>query len=498
MKKILSASGTILLCLPAFAQFDSYDPTFGTAGIVQTSFSPTNDVNLDLEAQPDGKLIVAGYSDLATPDATIARYNTNGTPDNTFGTGGSVTTDFLGGDDLFNAICIQSDGKILAAGRSYSMVEGYEVLVVRYLADGTSDPTFDTDGVVYVSLAGGQGASGITLQDDGKIVLCAYDDNGIVTIRLNADGSLDSSFDVDGIVNTVIGINPTTASVKLQPDGKILVCGKTLNISNTDFFVARYNADGSPDASFDADGVVITAVGALDDFCTDLFIQADGKIVAAGYSYFSNHDYSMVRYNADGTLDNLFGTLGKVTTDISGSQDLGRRLYIDDSGRIMLTGTVGMGPTSDFNVAVYTPDGVLDTQFDGDGLLTLDITGAFESSSDSFVQEDGKLVISGYGIAGGALDFTLIRLSGYAETSEMAEVAELVIYPNPASDVLNIEIACYSSDIKIVDSAGQLIYTMGKCEPGVIRLDVSNWPPGLYTVEISGDVEPQRQKFIIQ
>src|SRR5205085_6464330 len=132
--------------------------------------------------------------------------------------------------------------------------------------------------------------------------------------------------------------NDEARAVAIQTDGKIVAVGYTENSGTLDwdFALARYNTNGSLDASFGTGGKTTTAIGASDDFADAVAIQADGFIVAAGYSLIGNNDFALIRYKPDGTLDAAFGTGGKVTTPVGSSSDLGRAVAIQTDGKIVL------------------------------------------------------------------------------------------------------------------------------------------------------------------
>jgi uncharacterized delta-60 repeat protein len=207
-----------------------------------------------------------------------------------FGGGtGIVTTAIGAANDYAQSVIQQADGKLVVAGYS-SNGSNWDFALVRYNADGSLDTSFDGDGKVTTDFGASTDAGNSVIQQaDGKLVVAGYSDNGgnydFALVRYNADGSLDASFDGDGIVTTAIGAaNDYAQSVIQQADGKLVVAGRSHNGSNWDFTLVRYNADGSLDASFDGDGIVTTAIGAANDYAQSVIQQADGKLVVAGTS----------------------------------------------------------------------------------------------------------------------------------------------------------------------------------------------------------------------
>jgi uncharacterized delta-60 repeat protein len=174
-----------------------------------------------------------------------------------------------------------------------------------------------------------------------------------------------------------------------QADGKLVAAGRTDTATGTDFGLARYNPDGTLDASFGAGGVVTTDIGGGDDFAHALAVQADGKLVAAGVAPTqTGSSFALVRYNPDGTLDASFGTGGMVTTDFNGGANA---LIVQVDGRLVAAGQAG----EDFGLARYHPNGTLDSTFGTGGTVTTDFAGSSDAAFALAVQADGKLVAAG-------------------------------------------------------------------------------------------------------
>jgi uncharacterized delta-60 repeat protein len=204
-------------------------------------------------------------------------------------------------------------------------------LCIQFIAEaqpGALDPTFGTGGKVITDFGGADDfGNAIAIDSEGRMVFAGYSHNGsnydFAVVRYSEDGSLDNTFGAAGKVTTPIGSgNDFGLSCAIQGDGKILVSGYCFNGFNNDFAVVRYNADGSPDNSFDSDGIVTTSVGDFGEVAYDMVLQSDGKIILAGYSDDATTNFfAVVRYNTDGTLDNTFDGDGKVTTHIGASDD---------------------------------------------------------------------------------------------------------------------------------------------------------------------------------
>jgi uncharacterized delta-60 repeat protein len=403
---------------PAWAADGDLDTTFDTDGKVTTAVGSGTDAAKSVVLQSDGKIVAAGNSSNGTnDDFAVVRYNVDGSLDTTFDTDGKVTTAVGSGDDVAYSVVLQSDGKIVAAGYSYDG-SNYDFAVVRYNTNGSLDTTFDTDGKVTTAVGSGTDvAYSVVLQSDGKIVVAGYSYNGtnndFAVVRYNTNGSLDTTFDTDGKVTTAIGSGTDAAnSVVLQSDGKIVATGYSYNGSNHDFAVVRYNTNGSLDTTFDTDGKVTTAVGLGDDLAYSVVLQSDGKIVVAGYSSNgSDYVFAVVRYNIDGSLDTTFDTDGKVTTAIGSGTDVAYSVVLQSDGKIVAAGYSNNGTNVDFAVVRYNTNGSLDTTFDTDGKVTTAVGLGGDAAYSVVLQSDGKIVAAGYSHNGTNDDFAVVRYS---------------------------------------------------------------------------------------
>ncbi|MCC6327391.1 MAG: PxKF domain-containing protein [Acidobacteria bacterium] len=338
----------------------SLDTTFDTDGKVTTPIGSSNDSAFSVAIQPDGKIVAAGYGSNtgSHSDIAVVRYSPDGSLDSTFDIDGKVTTSVGNSNDVARSVAIQPDGKIVVAG--YSIGATIDFAVVRYNPDGSLDTLFDTDGKTTTAVGNGNDeARSVAIQRDGKIAVAGSAFNGtnddFAVVRYNADGSLDTTFDTDGMVTTQVGISYDFAiAVAIQPDGKLVAAGSSTSASDDDFAVVRYNADGSLDTTFDTDGKVTTPVGNFHDYASSVAIQPDGKIVAAGASRTGPfEDLAIVRYNPNGSLDTAFDADGKVTTPVGNFSDVARAVAIQPDGKIVAAGDSSNGSNDDVVVVRY-------------------------------------------------------------------------------------------------------------------------------------------------
>src|SRR5438270_2155471 len=352
------------------------DPTFGTGGMVMTDINRSTDIAQAVAVQADGKLVVVGqtykHNDFSGEDFVVTRYNTDGTLDNSFGSGGKVRTDFPGLAAVPSSVVIQPNGKIVVAGGAFPLftfLGNFEL--VRYNPNGSLDTSFGNGGIVTTNFPEGSYASSVALQADGKII---------------AAGTV--------FVDFIIG-----------------------DQSDTDFALARYNQHGTLDASFGNGGLVSTDFFAMEDDAFSVLIQPDGKIVAVGSANnpATYYDFAAVRYLSNGTIDTTFGVAGKVSTDF-GDQNFDRAhsAALQPDGRIVAAGFAisQNGGVQNFAVVRYTSNGLLDTTFSRDGITQIDFGNCCESAYQVLLQSDGKIITDGYANTEDSdADFLLARLN---------------------------------------------------------------------------------------
>ncbi len=383
--------------------------------------------------------------------------------DASFSGDGKVTTDLNGESlDFIEALAVQADSKIVAAG-VYDYVSGGGALALaRYLPNGALDTTFSSDGKVMENSFGGVGdyASALAVQPDGKIVVVGgssiqgRDDFGVA--RYLANGTLDVTFAGDGNTRTNIGATEETTdsatALVLQPDGKIVATGRAGTNGRGNFALARYTANGSLDTTFSGDGKIITDFGSDSEGASALAVQSDGKIVVVGGS---GGAVAVARYLRSGVLDASFSGDGKVTTDLGGSSAFA--VAIQPDGKIMVAGGV---------LARYLPTGVLDASF-GEGGIVRTVFGV------AAFQQDGKIVTAGTSADGfvltrylpdGNLD-PIFGGDGMVTTEfggEVIRVGALVIQPKDGRLIVGGNVG-FESDWPVIDDFALARYHAIQC-----------------------------------
>jgi uncharacterized delta-60 repeat protein len=413
------AFSNFIIGFPGFVQVSSanpgdLDPSFGTGGIVKTINGSYETVASALVIQLDGKLVVAGRSSDGSHSVfVLVRYNPGGDLDTTFGAGGIVTTGIGAADAVANALAIQSDGKLVAAGYSYDGLH-LAMALVRYNTDGGLDMTFGTGGIVTTPIGSSDAEAYALAVSDGKLVAAGVSSDNFTLVRYSSDGSLDTTFGTGGIVTTAIGPNSSAFALSIQQDGKPVAAGFSYDsgLGRDVFALARYNSDGSLDATFGTGGLVTTAIGLEKDEAFALAIQPDGKLVAGGSSLNVDNSVSMsiARYNPDGSLDTTFNSAGMTSVNFgelpSPSKSAVNALAILPHGKLLAAGYAN----SKIVLIRFISDGELDYATFGSGGLVLTSIGMYTASANAMiVQPDEKLVVAGITSTGNQFEIALAR-----------------------------------------------------------------------------------------
>jgi uncharacterized delta-60 repeat protein len=390
---LVLCAGFALLVGPSAdaAKPGALDTTFGRAGKVITDFGRIDDM-YDIAVQPNGKVVAVGDSyERGTPNSTfaLARYTRSGSLDQTFGTGGKVTTDFGRTSSAAFAVALQADGRIVAAGATRG-----GIALARYDAHGSLDPTFGDGGRVVTDLQSHfQWASAIVIQPDGKLVvsgstrqLGSYAD--FLVARYTSSGALDQSFGTGGIVSTDFqpGWTDYAYGVALLPGAKIVAAGVGLpgDAGGPGVIdIAVYDTNGHLDPRFDADGMLVSSPEVDSGAWGGVIAQPDGKVVVGA-------NFGLVRYTASGALDRRFGIDG-VAQATGGASDLARQ----PDGKLVTVGVRSGRSDTDINfgIARFNRSGLPDRAFHGGEAMT--DMGGWDLAEAVAVQPDGRIVVGG-------------------------------------------------------------------------------------------------------
>ncbi|MGE0824939.1 MAG: delta-60 repeat domain-containing protein [Candidatus Binatia bacterium] len=422
----------LLLLLVALVFTTAHDtPALAAAGALDSSFdrdgirvigSPGDDQCQAVAVQKnDGRIVVAGSTAVSgSSDVLVLRLNANGSFDQAFNNGQRRIINRPGRDRGL-AVAVQLDGKIVVVG--YTDTFGTEdVLVVRLNRDGSLDSSFSNGGIFAARRAGAERGQAVALQADGKIVVVGYSNtfgtNDALVMRLNSDGSFDSTFANNGVQIVRRSGNDRIQAVTVRTDGRVVVAGTSDVFGTRDVLVMQFTANGALDRSFNNGGIFI-AQRTGQESGHSIALQADGRVVIAGVSnVFGTSDFLLIRLTATGSLDQMFAPTnlgrrrqGGVRIVDIGGEEQAQAVAVQPDGKIVVAGYTTLFGLNDFVTMRLNANGSLDTTFDRDGFRVAGLSG--ENFAQALaLQTDRRIVVSGYTDTFDANDCEVMRFLG--------------------------------------------------------------------------------------
>jgi uncharacterized delta-60 repeat protein len=403
----------------AAASPGALDPTLAHRGIVAVPFGKLAVANA-AAVQRNGRIVTAAQAQLANGKFVLVstRMLANGRLDPSFGGDGIVTVD-IGGTGGGSAVTIEPNGDIVIAGggRNHGPL-GFAA--VRLRPDGHLDSSFGRGGIATVPIGAEAIATAVSVEPDGKIVLggiALKSGEQFALARLNADGSLDTTFGHNGAAT--FGSNAASWGMAVQPDGKILLGGETsppglgalvdslLGLINhqleggNQFMAIRVLPDGALDPSFGDLGMVIVTIG-IKSLATALALQPDGKILLSGNAFTNTPLTATVRLLATGALDPTFGDGGISEQTVANGVNA---IALQPDGKVVLAAT---GPT----VIRLNQDGTPDPSFGSGGVVRIEQVRGNAANGVTIQRSTGKIVLSGVATLSGRVELTVARLLG--------------------------------------------------------------------------------------
>jgi uncharacterized delta-60 repeat protein len=450
-----------------FAQFGTLDTSFDSDGIVITTFSGFDANVQSLLIQPDKKIIAAGtISKGGLNQFGLARYNYDGSLDESFGNLGKVISDY---PDLMllSSIALQSDGKIVVAGNLFnSSFTISHFVLVRYNTNGLLDTTFGIDGRVITNLSDKlDKITSIVIQNDGKILASGTtsDDSNFSDfsiVRYNSDGTLDPSFGNNGITITSIRTWDFGYAMVLQDNNSIVVSGSTSNEFNPvfgpdyDFLVLKYDKYGVLDATFGNGGSIIIGTTEANEKALSVNILPDGKIVIGGEHHIMKYSFMISQLLPNGDLDTSFGNNGVVLNELT-SQFI-ESVAMQTDGKFLITEYNGTGGccSADIKLIRFLADGNFDYTFGSNGIVTTNFLNENNQANSIAIQDDGKIIIGG--ISGNQIhyDYGLARFNSELALSNPINsigINTFLAYPNPVNQSINLDFSLQDSQKISVD-----------------------------------------------
>lgn len=504
-----------------FCQTGILNSNFGDSGATFIAFQPYN-IGRVVAIQIDGKILTTGYSSTGSSYSSIslARVNPNGILDESFGDDGKVILPAIIDHDEALAIKIQNDGKIILGGYSSILLANGTTInkvftLIRFLENGQLDTSFGENGIVRQNLGNTGLFRTLKILDNGKI-LAAGDCflNSIyqfVIMRFNIDGSLDSTFGVNGIFHSEIcGYSSRCRSMDLDTNNNIILAGEcSVNGLDNIFAIMRVLENGILDTSFGIEGKKTISIGGVSDNCRSVLVQPDGKILLSGDTILSTGglDFCIVRLNQDGNFDDAFGNNGIVTKNISGD-DRCYSAILKSDGNILLVGFTLYEQNPGVIITRFLPSGLTDTSFgiNGNSIISHSQNNSYYFVQDAIEQVYGKIIISGYSRVQNQYLFFLMNVITDLNLGDLESSKEsrFLFYPNPIIDfgVLNFELTSTQEvTIYLTDVSGKRIkqflekkkIPMGKIEE---ILDFSSIKSGTYLLTIKTEENQTTIKVI--
>ncbi len=439
------------------------DQTFDVDGISSSQFNVNGyGIATAIAEQNDGKIVTAGYANNANTlnGAIVIRYNANGTLDPTFGTLGIATTFLTDTNVVITGLALQSDGKIIVGGYTFTQSDDDRFILIRYNTDGSLDSSFGVNGIVSPLNNGHASfAYAIELQTDGKILLAGAIGNFAAVIRFNTNGSIDNTFGQNGeTVYQIAGSANGITSMKIKSDGKIITAGNYYVDPNYHFIVQQLDSSGQVDLAFTGNSIQTTSIGNSNNYLSSVQITNDGKIVAG--VYYNNGgttDIAILRYSSDGKLDTSFGNQGITTMHASLDVDQLQSLLIQSDGKILVGGFAQGSTGIQSFILRFTANGDVDNSFGTNGILLDGNAISFPAIESMALQNDDKILTTGYNFPGigvsrfnsdGSLDNTF---NNGTQTKALWGITDNRVYSITTQNDGKI-VACGSSNNSIVNN----------------------------------------------
>ncbi len=405
-----------------FASLGDIDTQFGTNGKIITNINNYDNFARSIATTEDGSTILAGSSESGTiSNITVAKYNFNGKLDNFFGTNGIVNINFNKKISI-NAVTINSNEQIYLVGSIQNGIY-IDILVLKLKKSGVVDSSFGTNGYTTIDLQSKDDiALGIKLQTNGKLVIVGKSNNGLdddaIILKLNTNGLIDSTFANNGVLINALAsglaaTNEAYNGVAIQADGKIVACGYTQIGLRNIFLITRILYNGTLDTKFgeNLDGIVKQSIGATNDIAYGINIQEDSKIMLNGTSFKGvNSKFVLYRLLNYGRPDPEMNGNGILVSDYGKANSTGRCCYLQNDNSVLIAGeNYNNSGIKEFGLARINYDGSFDENFGINGKTTTTFT-AFDNSAYAIgYQTSGQIVLGGETFNGTNYDFALTR-----------------------------------------------------------------------------------------
>lgn len=512
--KLIQTLVLIFIANLLFSQAGNLDLTFGDEGKMITGFDQLSAEANEIALQSDGKIILSGIAESDSDEDIIAvRYLQNGQLDTSFGINGKFILSISDVRDRCFDVEVDNLNNIYLTGVTLSEDFDHLGFIVKLNADGEIDSSFAQNGI-WLSDTDFTDSREVLIQEDGKIIISGKNEDfwnatTSTLVRLNPNGAIDSSFGENGIATAEVPHSYNPIFAKINSNGEIIAGGFFFE-NSANIILIKFNQHGEVDSTFGTDGVMLEYTP-LFEFARDIVIQKNNKIlVATGVTNPSSGDFGLVRYTQDGTLDNGFGDNGKISTDFFQSKNTPHAIVIQEDGKIILSGFIGITPHHDYALARYDTLGNLDPSFGNGGKVITDF-GYEDLAFASAIQSDGKLICAGYSqTTENNSSFSIARYFTQTETNTTdisRNINSVKIFPNPSNGNFKLSIDLNVSkqiSISLLNLDGKFIqpivtnsqYTEGE---NTIEVEVNEkHGTGFYLVRIQTDKGSVNRKVFIK
>lgn len=507
---------TFWCCLLSFsltnAQDGTYDSSFNDDGLLEIVFDSAHQYYVSSAIQSDGKIISVGrVGTVSNRNILLVRVNSDGTIDNTFGTNGKFYLHIKYLENFYSAqkITLQEDDKILISGYAdFFNSYYYDFYVLKLNTDGSVDSSFGENGITIVDFGYRDFGRSLALNTDGSIILTGYihdvdnqHDTRFAICKLKSNGSLDSSFGVNGKSVKDVDGNLNAFLSAILADGRILVCGNyntgITEISN--IVLLRLFPNGKVDSSFGKDGIVLSGFNSQYSNVRTMEVQKNGQILLAGHDSFPDKDAVMMRLNKDGSKDRSFGHNGVVSLTSPVGNNTINDLIVQEDNKILVSGSnMNSHNNPGFLLNRYNQNGSLDLTFGTGGVLVPDFHLYSMGAKNIHLQKDGNIILGGSGeISRQGHSIIIARIKSGLDSNQFGNPIEknhFVINGNPLNKNSTIEFSLWKDEtitIEMYDISGKLVSTILNNESvskGSHKLPLNtprHLAQGMYTIKIS-------------
>lgn len=496
----------------ATAQPGSLDASFANNGIYSALNPYLYEVAGAGGLQADGKILLAGYCQYGPTqsDWLIRRLDADGIVDASYGNSGDLRIDMNSDNENITDLLVLPDGKVIVTGLSGAQSGGFGIAKVN--TDGTLDQSFGTAGKVIGSVGKHGGINALARNSNGDFFLAGSTEGGsgsqerdFYIMAFASNGQVKNSFGTNGEVTATI--NDRTEElldIAIQPDGKIVAIGTARPTAGNFRLVAmRFNTDGTSDNTFANNGKYTFSVSQHGVRGECLSILGNGNILLGGSDIIDFDEASALVIQLDnaGTEVSSFANNGVFRSDRTKVPVMvSQQLLEQPDGKILSVGKASDGGLDDYGIVRIMTDGQTDTQFGNDGYVQTDLNNdGLDPVRGAFLQPDGKLLVTGGTFTGkqtfGAARYLTGLNTGIGPSEEAQQVIE--VYPNPTEDWINVSTESETQLVNVLTIQGQVLQSMQPAQ-GTSKIDVSSLPPGLYLLEFLRLHEQQVVPFVKQ